>query len=275
MTFSDLQLLHDWFTPFCAAYLSDADGEARCNYLLKEEHTRRVCQAAVTIASGVGLTGEELFLAESIALLHDVGRFPQYRKFRTFKDADSENHAIRSVRVISGEKLLAGLPQGERRLILRSVALHNIYRIPEQSDRREDFFLRLIRDADKLDIWRVFLDQYNIPPELRASAVGLGFPDTPSCSPELLVTINEGKMINLSDVRTLNDLKLLQLSWLFDLNFAPTVLLFRERGYLAAFAATLPSSGEIQGTLNFLESFLERAMHVDKSGESGDVAWTR
>jgi HD domain len=272
---SDLDRLHDWFTPYCASYLSKGDGEARRNYLLKEEHTRRVCQAAVTIAGDVGLAGNDLLLAESIALLHDVGRFPQYRKFRTFKDADSENHGIGSVRVISDEKLLAELPKAERRLILRSVALHNVYRIPKQSAPREIFFLRLIRDADKLDIWRVFLEQFNLPENERASAVGLGFPDTPACSPELLTTINEGNMINLRDVRTVNDFKLLQLSWLFDLNFAPTVRLFRDRGYLAAFAAILPPSREVQETLTLLESFLDRSMNVGEAKDSGETRWIR
>ncbi len=275
MTRPDLNRLHDWFTPFCAAYSHDADQEARRNYLLKEEHTRKVCQESMTIAAAEGCSDADLILAESVALLHDVGRFPQYREFRTFKDSDSVNHAAWSVRTIVREKILTKLPKDEQRLIIRSIALHNVYTIPEFTNRRDEFFLRLIRDADKLDIWRVFLKYYNLPEDERASAVGLGFPDTPASSPEIITAINEGKMINLRDVRTLNDFKLLQLSWLFDLNFHSTRSLFWERGYLAAFAAILPASEEIRNLLAILESHLDRTMSVGQAAASGEPAWIR
>ena len=275
MTPSDLHRLHDWFNSYAASYTAAADEEARRNYLLKEEHTRRVCQAATAIAAAEGSSGNDLLLAEAVGLLHDVGRFPQYRSFRTFRDADSVNHAAQSVQVIVEERLLAHLPPEERRLLIRSVALHNVYRIPEGLSGREGFFLRLIRDADKLDIWRVFLDYYDLPEQQRASAVGLGFPDEPSCSPEGLGTIADGEMINLGDVRTLNDFKLLQLSWVFDLNFTPTRRLFRERGYLESFAAVLPPRDDVRNALSAIETYMERTISTGNEPVAGAPSWIR
>jgi len=275
MTLSDLIRLHDWFTAFCASYTRSAGDDDRRNYLLKEEHTSKVREAAVTIAVDLDCVGADLLLAETIGLLHDVGRFPQYREFRTFKDADSVNHAARSVRVMVEEKLLADLPEAERRLIIKSVALHNVYRIPEHLDGRESFFLRLIRDADKLDIWRVFLEYYDLPEDERASAVGLGFSDHPDCSPEILDAITAGEMINLVNVKTLNDFKLLQLSWIFDLNFAPTRRMFRERGYLEAFATVLPTDVAVRNALSVLESYLDRTIGADQNVVSGGPVWIR
>ena len=264
MTRSDIDRLIDWFATWCHSYTRDAGDDDRRNYLLKEVHTHRVRDAAVAIATELGCNSTDLLLAEAIGLLHDVGRFPQYREYRTFKDADSVNHAARGVRVIAEEGILAGLPPEEHRLIIRSVALHNVYRMPGFLGEREDFFLRLIRDADKLDIWRVFLEYYALPEEERASAVGLGFPDHPDCSPEILGAIADGEMINLVNVKTLNDFKLLQLSWIFDLNFAPTRRLFRERGYLADFAAALPSDEGVRNALITLESYLDRTAGADR-----------
>lgn len=275
MTPADVAKLHGWFTSFCASYIGDADEEARRNYVLKENHTHRVCAAAATIAAAEGCDRDELLLAEVIGLLHDVGRFPQYREFRTFRDASSVNHAARSVRVIVEERILRELAEEERRLITRSVALHNVYRIPDGLDERETFFLRLIRDADKLDIWRVFLEYYGFPEEERASAVGLGFPDLPGCTPEILRAIDREEMINLVQVQTLNDFKLLQLSWVFDLNFAATRRLFRERGYLQAFAAVLPSHDRVRNALATLDAYLDRAAGTVTPTSPGGPAWIR
>ena len=273
MTSTDLTRLHNWFSTFCAAYSRDADPEALRNYLLKEEHTRMVCKAAVTIATEVGCSGNDLYLAEAIGLLHDVGRFPQYRQFRTFRDVDSVNHATQSVRTIHTERIISTLNVEERRLIMKSVARHNVYLLPQQLSPREEFFLRLIRDADKLDIWRVFLEYYNLPENDRASAVGLGYPDSPFCSREIFNTIMKGKMINLKDVRTLNDFKLLQLSWLFDLNFIPTLCLFRDKGYLAAFAAILPPVKEVQCALTTIGYYLEQTINAQRNVTQGEPSW--
>jgi hypothetical protein len=272
MTPSDLNRLLAWFNAFCASYTGNAEDNDRRNYRLKEEHTYKVSEASLTIATELGCSAADLLLAETIGLLHDVGRFPQYREYRTFRDADSINHAARSVRVMVDEKLLAGLAETERRLIIKSVALHNVYQVPDHLTDREIFFLRLIRDADKLDIWRVFLEYYDLPEEKRASAVGLGFPDNPECSSEILDAINEGEMINLVNVKTLNDFKLLQLSWIFDLNFGPTRRLFRERGYLNAFAVALPSDERVTSALTRLESYLDRSINADRTVISGGAA---
>ena len=275
MTQSDLTRLLDWFSTFCASYTDSAQDDDRRNYHLKEVHTHRVREASVTIAAELGCSDADLLVAETIGMLHDVGRFPQYRQFRTFKDADSVNHAARSVRVIVEEKLLAGLTDVERRLIIKSVALHNVYQVPDHLSERELCFLRLIRDADKLDIWRVFLEYYDLPEEERASAVGLGFPDRPGCSPEVLDVITTGEMVNLTNVKTLNDFKLLQLSWIYDVNFGPTRRLFRNRGYLEAFAAALPTGKKVRNALTTLESYLDRTSDADRNVMSGEAAWIR
>src|SRR5574340_969916 len=46
-------------------------------------------------------------------------------------------------------------------------------------DQQNVLFLQLIRDADKLDIWRIFVEYYEGPEDKKASAVGLGLPDLP------------------------------------------------------------------------------------------------
>lgn len=159
---SRLDALQHWFDSYVQAFC-DTDPDGLRNIRLKVEHTRRVCGIMELLAAGEGLAPEEARIAAAVALLHDVGRFPQYRRWRTFRDSDSDNHARLSVEVMREERLLEGLPQAEALLIEEAVRFHNLLELPRGSE-SDTLFARLIRDADKLDIWRVFLEFFQQPP---------------------------------------------------------------------------------------------------------------
>jgi hypothetical protein len=114
----------------------------------------------------------------------------------------------------------------------------------------------LIRDADKLDIWRVFLEYYEAPDEKRASAVSLSLPDLSEYTREILEVIYKKRIVSLSKIKTLNDFKLLQLSWIFDLNFKPSFRLLLKRNYLNRIIAHLPQTEEISDVSSFLNEFI-------------------
>ncbi len=240
MTADYLQRLKAWFAGYCRSFYSGNTDDDR-NYALKEKHTGLVCENIRRIAGEVGVGPDGLLLAEAIALFHDVGRFIQYRRYRTFKDADSANHAALGVAVLREEGVLDKLAKDEQDIIIRGVGLHNVFAMPPRLDRESDFFLRLIRDADKLDIWRVFIDYYHLPEEERASAAGLGFPDLPGYSPEAAACLERREMVRLAHVRSLNDFKLLHLTWVFDLNFPASFRMVAERDLMEQLAATLPA----------------------------------
>ena len=172
---SCLGSLDDWFEGYVQPYY-DTDPEGAKNIHMKVEHTRKVCGAMDLLAAGEGLSSRERALAGAVALLHDVGRFPQYRRWRTFRDSISDNHARLAVEVVREEKLLDCLPFEERLLIEEAVRFHNLLSVPIRLKSSTDLFVRLIRDADKLDIWRVFLEHFSTPEHERASAVLLGLP---------------------------------------------------------------------------------------------------
>jgi len=255
MLVSDVQRLQQWFTEYVATF-NDLDPEGLRNIHLKKEHTLCVVACMEALAAGEGLDAGETLTARTVALLHDVGRFPQYRRWRTFRDSESTNHACLSLEVVRNEGLLEKLPAGERLLIEEAVLFHNLLALPEQMASPTDRFIRLIRDADKLDIWRVFLEYYQLPDEERASAVGLGFPDLPEVTPACLDALVCGKVVRLDQARVLNDFKLLQISWVYDLNFATTRRLLLERNYLTQLASTLPDDLEVQHAVSLAVSSL-------------------
>jgi hypothetical protein len=119
-------------------------------------------------------------------------------------------------------------------------------------------YAKLVRDADKLDIWRVFTDYYALPQESRWTAAGLGLPDSPDYSRDILSYLHKKEMFLLSKLKTLNDFKLLQIVWIFDLNFTSSFRMLAERGYLDRIAATLPATDEIKRAVDVVREFVGR-----------------
>ncbi len=259
MTEKDIASFRAWFRDYVGSF-HFSDEKDRKNVALKETHTYNVCRNIVLIARESSLAGGKLILAESIGLFHDIGRFRQYEKYRTFRDNVSINHAALGAEILEGDGILKGLPEDEQDIILSSVKFHNVLAMPDLRDGEALLFLKLIRDADKLDIWRVFVEYYESSEEDRASAAGLGLPDTPEYSDEVLSSIFEGRVARLSSLRTLNDFKITQLSWAYDLNFDKSFRLLRERKYFDKILASLPQSDEIIRASSLLRDYIEQRL---------------
>ena len=257
MTKTDLTFFKQWFSDYCRSFYS-SDIEDQKNIALKEHHTARVCENIVEIAGRLSLDLDKTVLAEALALFHDIGRFPQYARYKTFRDSVSINHGLLGAETLLKEGVLRALPDNEQEIIIEAVKFHNAFSIPKKEDDTVKFFIKLLRDADKLDIWRVFIEYYESPHESRASAVGLGLPDIPEYSDDVLSCLYKKQIVALSSVKTLNDFKILQLSWLYDLNFTPSFQLFSERDYLSRMMARLPHTEEIEKAFLSLKEFVSK-----------------
>ena len=84
----DCQKVLDAFAEYTGHY-DCSDGKIK----LKIDHTYRVAGLCRRIASSLGLNDAEAGLAWVIGMLHDIGRFEQLRKYGTFSDAESIDHA--------------------------------------------------------------------------------------------------------------------------------------------------------------------------------------
>jgi len=261
MTYDDLKYFKDWFSGYCKSFYSP-NAEDQKNILLKELHTSHVCKNILDLADDLSLKDNQKLLAETVALFHDIGRFPQYARYKTFKDSISVNHGLLGAETLIREKILHKLPEDEQEIVIEAVKFHNAFSVPKKENEDMLFFIRLVRDADKLDIWRVFLEYYESPTESKASAVGLGLPDIPEYSTEVFAYIYKKEIVSLATINTLNDFKLLQLSWIFDLNFKPAFLLLSDRDYIGRIIAKLPPTEEIQRLSLFLTEFVRQRLLI-------------
>jgi hypothetical protein len=92
--------MKEWFSGYCRSFYTDSMEDNR-NFDLKEKHTSLVCTNMNILADSLTLHDNERLTAEAIALFHDVGRFEQYRRYSTFRDDISVNHATLGVRVLA------------------------------------------------------------------------------------------------------------------------------------------------------------------------------
>jgi len=261
MTTEELQSLKTWFQNYVHSCFLSVQEDQR-NIAITREHTHQVCLNAVRIAEDLGLDQQDTRTAEAIALFHDVGRFSQYLQYRTFDDSISVNHAVLGAKLLLEHNVLRDLPKPDQDIIVRSMTLHNVFSLPEGLDERALLFARLIRDADKLDILRVVIEYFGQDKGSRAEAVALGLPDLPSYSQAVLACLVRGEIARKEALTTLNDFKLLQLAWLYDLNFTCSLGMVEERGLIRRLAGLLPRNEEIAGAIGIVSEYVHRKLRT-------------
>lgn len=145
------------FTDYTASY--DATNP---KIALKVQHSLRVAELCERIATSIPLPAADVDVAWLCGLLHDIGRFEQIRRWNTFADARSTDHAALSARILFDEATPSGAPRmrdyandpSEDAPIRAAIELHSAYRLPAGLDGRTRLFCDIVRDADKVDILR-------------------------------------------------------------------------------------------------------------------------
>lgn len=262
MTTEEAASVREWVRAYIDGFYTD-DEYVNMNVRLKDDHTRRVCENIQAIGGELDLSPGELTLAGTTGLLHDIGRFEQFKRYRTFNDTRSENHALLGVRIIEENALLDRLPEREREIVSRSVRYHNVRTLPPDESPDVLFHARLLRDADKLDILHVVTDYYTRRHRAGNPAVELDLPDTPEYSPLIIGEIMNATCADGRNLATYNDMKLLELSWVFDINFTPTLRRIREHRYIDRIVDALPDTPDIRRVrrhcIRYVDATLESA----------------
>lgn len=240
----DRKKMADVFARYTSAYnISDE------KISLKVKHTYRVAALCDRIARSLKLPDYDIDLAWAVGLLHDVGRFEQIRNFGTFSDADSIDHAHYAVSILFDEGKLedylgngnpcvcqyikdggAGKKYGYESLdiIKKAIWNHSAYKIEEGLSERTVLFCNIIRDADKLDIFKVVNDtplesMYNIDKnEIPYSEI----------SSEVMQALREKHAVLRSLKKTPADYMAGYIALVFELVFPESFCIAKEQGYL-------------------------------------------
>jgi len=240
-----------FFTAFFESFLAREEEDAT-PLRLKYEHSLRVFDTCKRLAASVEFTAaaKRLPLPWPLlkratllaALYHDVARFPQFYRWRTFRDADSVNHGRFGVKILKSEAALKEESPESRRLVYSALILHNRYRLPLKLPPEIRLVADAVRDADKLDICRVFATHL-ASGETPSSTVLLSVKDDPDLStPKVLEDALARRVPSYADLRSVNDFRVLLGAWQYDLRFAFSRGCLAQAGHLQRLLEELPPS---------------------------------
>lgn len=207
---------------------------------LKIYHTYQVADICVRIAKSLGMNETDIDIAWLLGMLHDTGRFEQVRRYNTFNDSKSVDHAELGADILFVENSEASnkyrqslvsatrLFEQEKELIEIAIRNHNKYRLPENLTKRQQCFCNLLRDADKVDILRVNVETpfeviYNVSmDELKKSPI----------TREVLTAFNEGHAVLRSLKKHPIDNLVGHISLVYELVYKESRKITREQGFL-------------------------------------------
>ena len=195
---------------------------------IKITHIERVAGISKKIAQNLKLSEEEIQLAELIGLLHDIGRFEQIRLYNTFSDKDSINHGEFAVKILFEDGLIRKFIETDKydKIIKLAIINHNRTYIEEGLTERELLHAKIIRDADKTDIYSVLIS------ESKKTIWGKEDLSKEKISDEIYREYIEDRRINYKERKTCADILVCHFNYVFDLNFESTKQIIKENKYI-------------------------------------------
>ena len=194
----------------------------------KRSHSLRVMNFCKELSISLGMNDEEIYVAQIIGLLHDIGRFDQWKTFENFKDLETYDHGDRAVELLKENNFIRKFIEDDSYddIILTAIKNHNKYEIEPDLSEKTLKFCKIIRDADKHDIfYEVDTCFYNEQAKIDAVT------DTKLCD-EYYNSILEGKQILKKKDETRFDLVAVLISFVFDINFDESIAIIRKHDYM-------------------------------------------
>ena len=213
-----------------ASYTRNYDPEDT-KIALKIAHTYRVADNCEQIAGSIGLTDEEVEFAWLSGMLHDIGRFEQVKRYNTFIDSESVDHAEFGADLLFGEEGLISDYIDDRdwdamlEIVIRQ---HNKYRMDETISGKTLVFCNILRDADKVDIFRVNVETpmeeiYNVTEDVLL---------TSGVSEKVMEQVRERHAINRDIMDSPAEHLIGHIALTFELVYEKSRELAKEQGYV-------------------------------------------
>lgn len=182
----------------------------------KYKHTLNVVKIILSIAKSMELTNDECMLAFYLGLFHDLGRFREVERQNRFNNLTFD-HGAYSNKILFNDDFIKnfGIDPSDYLLIKKAIFYHNKKELPISLSPRERFFAELLRDADRIDIFRVCSNNatmFNRDPSLKVLNAFLNnesvdIHDVKNKSDTIILRINFVKLFSSYDaLKVLDDL---------------------------------------------------------------------
>ncbi len=247
-----------FFSSYAQAFCQKTEDTAMLQ--LKIEHTKRVVQHMRVLVQHEAVLLPHAHACILAALYHDIGRFEQFLAYKTFKDAQSVNHATLGVKVLKEQGILDCESKELRAQVLAAVGLHNRFAVPKNVNPALAHITHAVRDADKLDILRIMAEQFMPKDSTQSISNTVTFyaKDEPLLWSDVVVQdVLQNRLASYSDIVYINDFKLVLGSWVHDITYSTTHRAMHRSGYLQAILESLPKAPAVDAAKAHIFSLLQ------------------
>lgn len=230
---------------------------------LKTVHTYEVMKCSDYLSDLLHLSFEEKRLASLIALLHDIGRFEQWMRYQSFEDYKTVDHALFSSKLLFEKGLIKEFVEDRQydSLIKAAIEQHNRYEIEDGFDERTLLFIHLLRDADKLDNFRV-KEVESLEAIFQASYEDVCQEEI---SPSVYQQVYNHKLVYGPSRITHLDMWLSYIAFIFDLHFRESLLYVRDNHWVEkSFSRIQPVRPQTRQEYDILK--LKTLQYFEKKG---------
>ncbi|MCD6320045.1 MAG: hypothetical protein J7M03_05125, partial [Candidatus Desulfofervidaceae bacterium] len=92
------------------------------------------------------------------------------------------------------------------------------------------------------------------------TTIELDLPERPGYSLAIIKDILNNRISDLNLMHTKNDMKLMLLSWVFDINFLPALKVIYERKYIEKIMQYLPNTEDVQKVRQHLGKYIAQKL---------------
>ncbi len=199
---------------------------------LKFKHTFETKKVNDLIIKSLNLSIRDAYISSIIALFHDYGRFSQIKNFNSLNDLTTMDHADASVEALFNnnelDNFVSDLTDKEKEIVKLAIKYHNKYCIEPTFSEEQKLFCNIIRDADKIDIYRVLSED----PKLSGLKKG-------KLEQEELDNFYSHKLYKRKEEMNFYSHVLLHISFVFDLNFKVSYKILEETSNLKKYVYTV------------------------------------
>lgn len=196
----------------------------------KYHHSFRVEKIMGILADKLKLSKKEKQIAMLIGLLHDIGRFEQARLYNVCSDKITKvDHADQSAIYLFDEGHIKDFIRDRKydSIIKDAIKYHNKLEIDKSVTGNNLFFSKMIRDADKIDIYRVVSEE--ITYDFNKDEV----------SEKVLTDFRNHKTVKNEDKKTKSDDVISLSAFVYDINFKESFEILKELGNIDKFYSVI------------------------------------
>lgn len=248
--------IKSWFGEYTESISSESE-EIQMNLDLKKNHSYNTAEIIEDLAKTIDLSESDILIAKTAALLHDIGRFEQLVNFETFSDTEQANHINLGISTLESNSVLDCLNEETKEIILECIRLHHVTELPKTIDENKLVFVQLLRDADRIDILNIVSKYYSDCKTGDNKRLEMELADKPDISKKVFKRIIDEKTADYKDVLTLNDLKLQQMSWIYDFKLKQSFRIVSKNTYLKRIFDTLPKKDSVIDMYRQMKIYLE------------------